>query len=164
MNTNALAGAISLVGVGLCGIAAAMGLQVTGTRAEASTPLIAPAAADAHEPTIIWFGVTGFDNPDFTGRRAFVQYHRLWSDGGLEVRAMELNFNTCGYTFSHVCNWATVPPTSNGDGVACRQDVNDDGHVDGNDLALLVAAWGGDQCDVQPAYPCLDLGGLQPPK
>jgi hypothetical protein len=164
LKSNAMAGAVSLVGVGLCGIAAAMLLQATGTRADASPATSSTVIGGPHEPTVVWYGVTAFDNPDFTGRRGFVQYHRLWSDGRLDVRAMELNFSNCGYTFSYVCNWVTVPPASNGDGVACRQDVNGDGNVDGDDLGLLLIEWGDAVCQVQPTYPCLTLDGLQLPQ
>ncbi len=42
MKSNAMAGAVSLVGIGICGIAVAMLLQTVGPRAEAS-----PRGADA---------------------------------------------------------------------------------------------------------------------
>ena len=160
MKSNAMAGAVSLVGMGLCGIAAAMLLQVTGTRADAS-----PRAADAFgpgEPTVVWFGVTR--DPNYASR---VTYHRLWSDGRLEVRGIEhwVNPEVCNWVINANCDWREVPPPPGGDGFACRADTNGDRRVDGADLAAVLGTWGDSvSCDPQPTYPCFDLAGLQLPQ
>ena len=151
MKSNAMAGAVSLVGMGLCGIAVAMLLQVTGTRADASPR--ADLNFGPEEPTIVWMGMSGDYN--------HMNFARLWSDGTLQYRKVINNGNCTLYPLT--CDWIEIPPAAN-DPVACRQDVNGDGNVDGEDLGLLLIEWGDAACEVQPTYPCFDLAGLQLPQ
>jgi len=146
-----MAGAVSLVGVGLCGISAAMLLQVTGTRADASQRQAGSFGPE--EPTVVWMGMSGNDR--------HMNFARMWSDGTLEYRKV-INEGDCTLD-PLTCDWAEIPPAP-GDPVACRQDVNGDGDVDGEDLGLLLIEWGDAVCQVQPTYPCLNLDGLQLPQ
>ena len=160
MSKNAMAGAVALVGTGLCMIGGAMLLQQTPqANATASLPsfastTIVAAATTQTTPTVIWFGVTGGNSETL--------YHRLWSDGRQEVRVVKFyveggcqdGYFPCSTNF----NWIEVPPPPAGNGFACRSDVNGDRRVDGADLASLLGNWGENMaCEPEPTYPCLDL-------
>lgn len=155
-----MAGAVALVGTGLCMIGGAMLLQQTpqanataSVPSFASTAIVAAAAAQT-TPTVVWMGVSS----DLLERYF---YHRLWSDGRQEVR--KINFcNVSGCSEGDFCcasaNWIEVPPPPAGNGFACRSDVNGDRRVDGADLASLLGNWGENMaCEPEPTYPCLDL-------
>ena len=157
-----MAGAVALVGTGLCMIGGAMLLQQTpqanataSVPSFASTAIVAAAAAQT-TPTVIWFGVTAA-TPNVT------VYHRLWSDGRQEVRMVPYYpYDSCVQDGVFYCassyNWIEVPPPPAGNGFACRSDVNGDRRVDGADLASLLGNWGQNMaCEPQPTYPCLDL-------
>jgi len=91
---------------------------------------------------VVWRGVTQQNQYTF--------YHRLWSDGKLEVKAAARSFpgspNSCNFG-QFVCSsaWITVPGTNNFDGdsgfAACTGDVNGDAAIDGTDLALVLSNW-----------------------
>lgn len=109
--------------------------------ATAATALAATATAQAG-PTVVWRGVTQ--------QNQFTFYHRLWSDGKLEVKAAARPFpqgpNSCTFgQFSCASVWITVPGTNNFDGdsgfAACTGDVNGDAAIDGTDLALVLSNW-----------------------
>ena len=115
--------------------------------AEASVPATAaPALAAAGlaqaGPTVVWRGVTQQNQYTF--------YHRLWSDGKLEVKAAARPFpagpNSCTFgQFTCASVWITVPGTNNFDGdsgfAACPGDVNGDAAIDGIDLAMVLSNW-----------------------
>jgi hypothetical protein len=102
-----------------------------------------PAAAQAG-PTVVWMGVTDYNWP-------FFEYHRLWSDGRLEVRSV------VRYNQGSECE---VPPPPAGNGFACRSDLNGDRTVDGADLSFILANWGPQQpCEPEATYPCLTIPG-----
>jgi len=161
MRSHGMTGAVSLIGIGLCGIAAAMLLQVTGPRAEASSRTVD--AFGSGEPTVVWMGVSSVS---YYGLRTI--YHRLWSDGRLEKREVEYALFTsddCLIPFGCLSDWEEVPPPPAGNGFACRADFNGDRNIDGVDLAAVLGSWGNSvACDPEPTYPCFDLGGLQLPE
>jgi hypothetical protein len=152
MSKNAMAGAVTLCGVGLCMIGGAMLMQ-SGAQAHANSvvgalPAAAAVASTATaqaggEPTIVWFGVT-----QWSGSRDF---YRLWSDGRLEYR-----------TYNGVSSgWTEVPAPPGGNGFACRADINGDRVIDGADLTFVLSSWGQQgSCEPEATYPCLDLGNL----
>ena len=162
-----MAGAVALVGTGLCMIGGAMLLQQTpqanataSLPSFASTAIVATAAAQT-TPTVIWFGAsTTYTDYNPTGL-TLTFYHRLWSDGRQEVRKVSMPFNSCGqlnFDCSPTTDWIEVPPPPAGNGFACRSDVNGDRRVDGADLASLLGNWGENMaCEPEPTYPCLDL-------
>ncbi len=148
MKSNAMAGAVSLVGVGLCGIAAAMLLQATGTRADAS-----PRAVDAFgpgEPTVVWYGANSFGQSFNANGWLCTQFTRAWSDGRVEV--MNMRRRHTGYVNGNsvdvwcngesVCTtgWTVVSDPSQG--LSAQADLNWDEVVDGADLALVIGGWG----------------------
>ena len=107
------------------------------------------------EPTIVWFGVSYEDLWD-------VQvYHRLWSDGTLQMRTVYLTVQDCEFDpdTSYNCGWIDVPPPAGGDGVACSADVNSDSVVDVNDVLAVMSSWF-DDVVCEPTYDCLDLNNL----
>ena len=140
MRSHGMTGAVSLIGIGLCGIASAMLLQVTGPRAEAS-----PRAVDAFgpgEPTVVWYG-TEFDH--WAGASNHYLY-RAWSDGRVEAMAWQgldqtvggdcylPNFDDCRGV------WFTISDPQAG--YAASADFNADEKVDGVDLAAVLGYWG----------------------
>ena len=160
MSKNAMAGAVALVGTGLCMIGGAMLLQQTpqanataSVPSFASTAIVAAAAAQT-TPTVVWMGVSS----DLLERYF---YHRLWSDGRQEVRRSHFCSPSGCSEVDFCCaphNWIEVPPPPAGNGFACRSDVNGDRRVDGADLASLLGNWGENMaCEPEPTYPCLDL-------
>ena len=84
MSKNAMAGAVTLCGVGLCMIGGALLMQ-NGQQAHAAGSMPAAAAAVAAAasaqagPTIVGFEVTATGDNN-------VWYHRTWSDGRCEAR------------------------------------------------------------------------------
>lgn len=166
MSKNAMAGAVALVGTGLCMIGGAMLLQQTPqANATASVPSFASTAIVASAttqtaPTVIWFGVTSGERNNNSAYST--TYHRLWSDGRQEMRVVWFNILVdcsdlvipCSTNF----NWIEVPPPPSGNGLACRTDINGDRRIDGADLGLMLGDWGSSgSCEPQPTYPCLDL-------
>ena len=168
MSKNAMAGAVALVGTGLCMIGGAMLLQQTPqANATASVPsfastAIVAAATTQTTPTVIWFGVTQVNEwnnfPNFND----AIYHRLWSDGKLEMMSVRIGYGgtSCVGIEPQGCthDWIEVPPPPSGNGLACRTDINGDRRIDGADLGLMLGDWGSSgSCEPQPTYPCLDL-------
>ena len=166
MSKNAMAGAVALVGTGICMIGGAMLLQQTphanataSVPSYASTAIVAAAAAQM-TPTVVWMGMT-----EGVGSAGLLIFTRLWSDGTLEARSVRPNLTSgdCAYSLQLVgfcasSNWIEVPPPPAGNGFACRSDVNGDRRVDGADLASLLGNWGENMaCEPEPTYPCLDL-------
>ena len=164
MSKNAMAGAVTLCGVGLCVIGAALMMQSGNSAHAAGGMPLAAVAAVAHAqaaPTVVWMGVS---SQIVGGPRTF--YHRLWSDGKLEKRELgSLNPPNSGCTPTDpACfdtGWIEIPPPLGGNGFACRADMNGDRLVDGADLGIMLNAWGQQGgCEPDATYPCLDLGNL----
>ena len=82
MSKNAMAGAITLCGVGLCTIGGGLMMQ-SGSAAHAAgvMPAVAVAAALHAQagPTIVWMGV-------HSSGGGLIIYSRMWSDGRMETR------------------------------------------------------------------------------
>ena len=158
MSKNAMAGAVTLCGVGLCMIGGALLMQ-NGQQAQAgiaSMPAAAAAVAAAANaqagPTVVWYGVTSAQGATW--------YHRMWSDGRCEARHIGTLWTGCNPSFS-ACDWVEVPPPPGGNGFACRTDINGDRKIDGADLSFVLNAWGREGgCEPEATYPCLDLGNL----
>ena len=163
MSKNAMAGAITLCGVGLCTIGGGLMMQ-SGSAAHAAgvMPAVAVAAALHAQagPTIVWMGV-------HSSGGGLIIYSRMWSDGRMETRQVARY-----YVFDsqqHPCQlidycsdgWVEVPPPPGGNGFACRSDINGDRVVDGADLAFVLNSWGQQGgCEPAATYPCLNLGDL----
>ncbi len=169
MGKNAMAGAVTLCGIGLCMIGGALLMQ-SGGQAHATGGVMPAAAAVAGAanaqaggpPTVVWMAVT---STDLNGYSQSIVYHRLWSDGRMECRLVNLS-DTGDPCFGYMplgCStpWIEVPHPPGGNGFACRTDINGDRLVDGADLSFLLNAWGQQGgCEPEATYPCLDLGNL----
>ena len=127
-------------------------------RAEAGATHVAAVvtAASAQvppEPTIVWMGIT---NTGFV-----YSYSRLWSDGRMEIRNVNLVFpsnNYCSPEFVCSGEWIEVPPPLSGNGFACRADLDGNRIIDGADLGMVLANWGPQPpCQPEATYPCLTL-------
>ncbi len=162
LKNPSMAGAVALVGVGLITLSGAIVFASIGGTAQASVGVGGAASAVASaavaqkggEPVVVWMGVSLYGEIGYdTGFR----YHRLWSDGRLETRA--ITAFACGDpTNCSGGDWKEVPPPAGGDGFACRTDINGDRVIDGVDLAEILAAWGNQGgCEPEPTYPCFNL-------
>ena len=149
MKNLGLAGAIALCGIGLILI----GLGNFRTQTVYAAPAVAAAAAvqDAGEPTIVWYG-TATGNVD--GEYGVVL--RAWSDGTLEARQFGL-FYSLGICESYQdgcrATWTVI--SSPTDGLSAAADITFDEVVDGQDLAVLLAAWGEAPRNPMPPTDCL---------
>jgi len=142
MSKNAMAGAVTLCGVGLCMIGGAMMMQ-NGQQAHAaagSMPTVAAAvAATANaqaEPTVVWYGVT-------TANGTAPYLLRAWSDGTIEAKIFGLvvNYGPCTEA-SQFCSGPWQVISSPGAGLRSAADINADELVDGADLASVLGNWG----------------------
>jgi hypothetical protein len=150
MSKNAMAGAVTLCGVGLCMIGGAMMMQ-NGAQAHANTvvgtfPAAAAVASAATsqtggEPTIVWYGTYG----GYYGTIAGAIF-RAWSDGTLEMKKISYFSPNTG----DACNGAAGAPCSSpwlvisspAAGYRAAADINADEKVDGADLTMILGNWG----------------------
>jgi len=148
MSKNAMAGAVTLCGVGLCMIGGAMLMQ-NGAQAHANSVVSAlPAAAAVAstataqaggEPTIVWYGTYGGYN-GYVGGAIF----RAWSDGTIEMKKISYFSGSAG----DACNsntpcsspWLVI--SSPLQGFKAAADINADEKVDGADLKMILGNWG----------------------
>ena len=100
-------------------------------------------------------------DPDTNG--GFAQTHvRLWSNGRVEIRRVVWDNANLWVPNQWQCReelefapqirssqWFEVPNST--DGMACAPDINGDRFVDGDDLGVLLAAWG--PTPVCPPFP-----------
>jgi hypothetical protein len=157
-------------GFGLCvlglGIAAWPVLDRLMPQANAvGVASIAPAVADAAlaqggpAPTVVWMGST-----QQTGVGVTI-FHRLWSDGRLEVRSAALEFASssgCWQVTGTLCAspWFEIPAPPGGNGFACRADLDGNRTVDGADLGMILANWGQQPpCEPEATFPCMTIPG-----
>ncbi|MCE2882663.1 MAG: hypothetical protein LW636_09965 [Planctomycetaceae bacterium] len=146
MSKNAMAGAVTLCGVGLCTIGGAMALQ-GGPHAygsalpQAAGAIVAAASAQAGgEPTVVWYGTYGGNYGGYIGGALL----RAWSDGTVEMKKLT-SFSSSA---SDACNsntpcsspWLVISsPTA---GFRAAADLNADELVNGADLATVLSNWG----------------------
>jgi hypothetical protein len=149
---------LAILGLGIAVHPLLSGLASSATASASTAPAaaaLASAASAQAGPTVVWMGVTL--EGDWT-------YHRLWSDGRMETRAVRGAYGTnCNAYLPTGCgtDWVEIPPPPGGNGFACRTDINGDRKVDGADLSFVLNAWGQEGgCEPEATYPCLDLGNL----
>ncbi|MFM1867010.1 MAG: hypothetical protein RL591_418 [Planctomycetota bacterium] len=149
MSKNAMAGAVTLCGVGLCMIGGAMLMQ-NGAQAHANSvvgalPVAAAVASTATaqaggEPTIVWYGTYGGMYGSSVGGALL----RSWSDGTVEMKKISYFASSTG----DACNtntpcsspWLVISSPSAGYRAAA--DINADEKVDGADLTMILGNWG----------------------
>jgi hypothetical protein len=148
MSKNAMAGAATLCGVGLCMIGGAMLMQSGGQAHAAPSSLPAAAAVSSvasaqagGEPTVVWYGVCA--NGASGEIHVTDRMYRAWSDGTIEtkrVRWYPNDNNVCGTLAPCSSPWLVVSsPTA---GYRAAADINADELVDGADLASVLSNWG----------------------
>lgn len=159
MSKNAMAGAVTLCGVGLCMIGGALLMQ-GGQQAHAaagSMPAAAAAVAAAANaqagPTVVWYGSDTIPSTQYYFGRYYSHtvITRAWSDGRVEMMMASkfLRYNAsggggddyfCSADAPCVTPWFTVSnPTT---GYRAAADINSDERVDGADLASVLGNWG----------------------
>ena len=146
MSKNAMAGAVTLCGVGLCMIGGAMLMQSGGQAhaAGGAAPVAAVAAGASMaqaggEPTVVWYQAVNVD--EFYGKTRTLLF-RAWSDGTIEARPLNHEpTGLCENAFYTECTqWIVISsPTS---GYRAAADINADELVDGVDLASVLNNWG----------------------
>ena len=152
MSKNAMAGAVTLCGVGLCMIGGAMMMQ-NGAQAHAAGSAMhaMPAAASAvaaaasaqagGEPTVVWYGTYGGNYGQYIGGALF----RAWSDGTIEMKKIEIfqassGGNPCSSSTPCSSPWIVI--ASPAAGYRAAADINADEKVDGADLTMILGNWG----------------------
>ena len=143
MSKNAMAGAITLCGVGLCTIGGGLMMQSGSAAHAGSMPLAATAAiaAATHTqagPTIVWYGSSTLTT------YPIALLFRAWSDGRVEYLARVFDVNTiCGLIPQNCPNtvgWRLL--TDPAQGYSAAADIDADELVDGADLASVLNSWG----------------------
>jgi hypothetical protein len=109
------------------------------------------------EATVVWFGVTSEQGGGISNPSRHVVYHRLWSDGRLEMRYAG-TVNGCQIDTAS-CDWTLVPAGPSGNAHACRADIDGDQEIGVNDLLSLIEQWNADAI-CEPTHACIDLGNM----
>ena len=149
MSKNAMAGAVTLCGVGLCVIGAALMMQNGNSAHAAGGMPLAAVAAVAHAqagPTIVWYGAVAEAHPDMYGQASSTPVLiRAWSNGLVEAKRFKMMpngaNNACNNSTGNcVSNWFTINDPSAGYRAAA--DFNADEQVNAVDLASILGNWG----------------------
>ena len=157
MSKNAMAGAVTLCGIGLCTIGGALLVQ-SGGQAHAAggvmpaAAMMAGAANAQAGPTVVWYGV-GADTTQYGGTigssstSRVDRLYRAWSDGTIELKRVQFSpggdaagTEACGN--SHPCSSPWIVISSPTQGFKATADINADEIVDGADLASILGNWG----------------------
>ena len=149
MSKNAMAGAVTLCGVGLSVIGAELMMQNGNSAHAAGGMPLAAVAAVAHAqagPTVVWYGAVAEAYRDAGGYAASTPVLvRAWSNGLVEAKKFKMmgegNQNACPSAPGNcVSNWFTINDPSAGYRAAA--DFNADEQVNAVDLASILGNWG----------------------
>ena len=163
MSKNAMAGAVTLCGVGLCMIGGALMMQsgsaahATAEMPLATTAAIASATHAQAGATVVWYGVG--NSAVFGGRCGNTEVseeytiYRAWSDGRFEMRTAVRTLIATTYTCNPmapdlrcadapVCLSPWITLSSPTEGFKAAADLNADELVDAVDLASILSNWG----------------------
>lgn len=151
MIRSAVAGAITLCGIGLCMIGGASLLEratpahaASGSTSSALTALAGMANAQAG-PTVVWYGVgSDTSRAGCCDSSMIDRVYRAWSDGTVEMKRVYFapnSPNDCGgSTVNCAGPWIVISsPTA---GFKAAADINADESVDGADLTSVLSSWG----------------------
>ena len=98
MANNTMAVAVGIVGIGLLSI----GFQTdVGTSVAQATNLVT--SERGLDPNIVWFGVTSEQGGGISAPDRHIVYHRMWSDGKIEMRYAG-TVNGC-QIITEYCDW-----------------------------------------------------------
>jgi hypothetical protein len=158
MSKNAMAGAVTLCGVGLCMIGGALMMQSGSTAHAGSMPAAAAAVAAATHsqaaPTIVWYQavIPHSFGPEWGGGDGCGALLRAWSDGTVEGMIFNVRYVPTADCETYPqqqavrglddpCNgWRVISsPTQ---GYKAASDSNADEKVDAIDLASILTNWG----------------------
>ncbi len=151
MSNKIIPFAIGLVGVGLLSI----GIEWGGGGSVANAQINNTVSSRGTNPTIVWFGVTSEQGGGVSSPARHIVYHRMWSDGKIEMRYAG-TVNGCQID-TQSCNWVVVP--SEPSNVSCRSDLNGDQQVGVEDLLIVVSEWE-ENAVCEPSFDCIDLGNI----
>jgi hypothetical protein len=156
MSRNAMAGAVTLCGVGLCMIGGAMLLQnghqahaAVGSALAVASAVTATASAQV-SPTVVWYDSQSHRASGAYDQRLNFVLYRGWSDGRVEMRIGRKIMLQCGSgtCYDLECSpdqlcyspWFAVNDPA--EGFKAAADINADEIVDGADLASVLDNWG----------------------
>ena len=157
MSKNAMAGAITLCGVGLCTIGGGLMMQSGSAAHAGSMPAAAAAVAAATHsqtaPTIVWYQVVDTNpHPQWPSFPRGNIIFRAWSDGTIEARVRFLawpgvnecvaNPDSSPWLEPAYCGGGWKVVSSPTEGFRAAADSNADEKVDGIDLASVLSNWG----------------------
>jgi hypothetical protein len=145
MSKNAMAGAVTLCGVGLCMIGGAMLMQSGGQAHAAQSSLPAAAAVSSvvsaqagGQPTLVWYGAYGGNYNGLISGGLL----RAWSDGTVEYKQLRQYTADPSCNFGSLCSSPWITVSSPQAGYRASADINADELVDGADLATVLGNWG----------------------
>ena len=146
MSKNAMAGAVTLCGVGLCVIGAALMMQNGNSAHAAGGMPLAAVAAVAHAqagPTVVWYGCYGGAvGPGGTSSyRLGGALVRAWSDGTVEWKGV-LDSGMTSLCSNPPCVSGWIVISSPTEGYKAAADFNADEQVNAVDLASILGNWG----------------------
>ena len=153
MNNAGMAGAVALVGVGL--ITIGLGNFVNTPQAVAAAPAVVVEAVP-EEVTIVWYGTLAAGTSSNNLYKHTVL--RAWSDGTIEAKSVYRGIGQCDPSVG-CSGWTVIASPT--EGLNAAADINFDEVVDGQDLGVLLAAWGDAPRNPMPPSDC-PLGLLNP--
>ncbi len=115
------------------------GSTANASAVTAAASAVSTAATAQTEPTIVWYGNSGFSSNAYTLGVVF----RAWSDGRIEMKRVDTGISAngwCGTTPPCSSPWLIVSDPAQG--LTYRSDINFDEKVDGADLGQLLSDWG----------------------
>ena len=130
-------------------------------RAEAGATHVAAvvAAATAQnppEPTIVWYGNSGFSSGATTIVGVVL---RAWSDGRIEMKRVDTGTSSQGWCGANQpCSSPWLLISDPAQGLTYRSDIDFNSTVDGSDLAQVLNDWGNaPRQDIPPSTCPLNL-------
>ena len=155
MSKNAMAGAVTLCGVGLCMIGAALMMQNGNSAHAAGGMPLAAVAAVAHAqagPTVVWYQAVcvapAYSPSVQSDNLARTILFRAWSDGTIEARQIYDKYGSADcvnggspfFEIGYCPGWKVISSPTQGYKTAA--DINADEKIDGADLASILGNWG----------------------
>ena len=152
MKNAGMAGAVALVGIGL--ITIGLGNFANTPQAIAAAPAVV-FEAGPEDATIVWYGTLAGSSYNNLYNHTVL---RAWSDGTIEAKSVYRGLGQCDPSVG-CSGWTVIASPT--EGMNAAADINFDEVVDGQDLGVLLAAWGDAPRNPMPASDC-PLGLLNP--
>jgi hypothetical protein len=98
---------------------------------------VADTATAQAAPTIVWYGLGSC-----IAQTAALTMFRAWSDGTIEMKWVDANFNSACNPNHGPCSSSWFIVSSPNQGFSSAADLDFNGKVDGADLGMVLVNWG----------------------